>query len=195
MSNRPAIARQRFQTWLEPKQRRGVRVLAWASLVSLVGVTLTGLWQFATHETDPQWFGYVSGAEIASSSSTGVAELHAFFADAVAVIALFGGAWFAYRVLYDIPRPAVIAVALAVLGQVSGSVMRFNLVKLRGREFEDAGRGYAQIFGGNLEFVVTDRFELGPTAIRLWTIGHIATVPILLVVIWLGLPTADDAEA
>jgi hypothetical protein len=40
---------------------------------------------------------------------------------------------------------------------------------------------------------VTSRFELGPTAIRLWTLGHVLTVPILLAIVWLGLDRSDDA--
>ena len=196
MASRLDTARHRFATWLTPEQRRGVRVLAWASVVGLAGVSLTGIWQFFAHESDPGWYGYEPGSDmrLASSPSEGIAELHGIFATAVAVIALFGGAWFAYRVLYDVPWPAVLALAVAVLGLVSGSVMRFTLVKLEGRRFDEAGRGYAQVFGGDLEFVVTSRFELGPLAIRLWTIGHVVTVPVLLAIIWLGIPRSDAPE-
>ncbi|MFW2332990.1 hypothetical protein [Ilumatobacter sp.] len=90
--------------------------------------------------------------------------------------------------LYDIPWPAAIALAVAVVGLVTGSVIRFNLVELRDREFREAGRGDVQVFGTDLEVVVTDRFELGPLAIRLWTVGHVLTPPILVAVICSGSP-------
>jgi len=189
--------RHRFHSWLTPSQQRGVRVLAWVSVVSIAGVSITGLWQFFAHQSDPGWYDYDASSELflSSSPSEGMAALHGMFAASVAVIALVGGAWFAYRVLYDIPWPAVIALLVAVIGLVTGSVIRFNLVKLRDREFGEAGRGYVQIFGSDLEFVVTGRFELAPLAIRLWAIGHILTVPILVGVIWLGLTRPDDAKS
>lgn len=175
-------------------QRRGVRVLAISSVGCLVGVTLTGVWQFFAHQSDPRWYGYVAGRDVQLSSppSDGIAELHGLFGAAIAVIALVGGAWFAYRVLFDVPRAAVISLGVAIVGLMTGSLIRFNLVQLRGLEYADAGRGYLQLFGRDLEFVVTDRWELGPMAIRLWTVAHVATVPILIAVIWLGLPTVDD---
>lgn len=195
MPSKLATARRRYVSWLDPAQQRGVRVLAWASLISLAGVTVTGLWQFATHESDPGWYGYRPDSNLAASPSGGVAELHGLFGASVAVVALFGGGWFAYRVLFDIPWPAAIGFVVAIAALISGSVMRFNLVKLSGRGYEGADRGYAQIFGGDLEFVVTDRFELGPMAIRLWTVGHLLAVPVLLGIVWLGLPVGDDSEA
>ncbi|MDJ0767181.1 MAG: hypothetical protein QNJ12_00250 [Ilumatobacter sp.] len=197
MSSRLEEARRRFRSNLTERQQRGVRVLTWASIVCLVGVSVTGAWQFVTHESDPGWYGYEPGSDVrvAASPSEGVAELHGLFAAGVAVVALVGGAWFAYRVLYDIPWPAVVALLGALAGLITGSVIRFNLVKLQDREYDDAGRGYAQLFGGDVEFVVTDRWELGPMAIRLWTIGHVLTLPILLAVIWFGLPHADGAES
>jgi len=187
--------RHRFHSWLTPSQQRGVRILAWASIVSLSGVALTGLWQFFAHRSDPDWYGYEPASEvfISSSFSEGMAALHGLFGASVAVILLVGGGWFAYKVLYDIPWPAVIALVVAMIGLATGSVIRFNLVKLRGREFREAGRGYVQIFGSDLEFVVTGRFELAPLAIRLWTIAHVLTLPILVGVIWLGLTRPDDA--
>ena len=196
MSKRLAVARRQFRSTLTTQQQRGVRVLAWLSVISLVGVSLTGVWQFFSHDSNPAWYSYVagSGGRGNAAPSEGTAELHSQFAATVGVIALIGGAWFAYRVLYDVPWPAVWALLLALIGLVSGSVIRFNIVKLRDREYEEAGRGYAQLFGGDLEFVVTDRFELGPAAIRLWTIGHVATVPIMLILIWLGIGRTDEGE-
>jgi hypothetical protein len=197
MSSRLAVVRRQVRTELTHQQRRGVRVLAVASIVCLVGVSVTGLWQFFMHESDRAWYGYVAGgdAQLASSPSTGVADLHGQFAAALAIVALFGGAWFAYRVLYDVPWLAVVALVLVTIGLITGSVIRFNVVKLRGREYEQADRGYLQLFGGDLEFVATARRELGPLAIRLWTLGHLSTVPILLAVIWFGIGRSEDAES
>ena len=196
MPSRLAETRRRFHSWISPAQRRGVRILAWVSLISLAGVSLTGIWQFFFHEDDSGWYGYQrgSGARLGSAPSDGVAEWHGIFGAAVAVTALLGSAWFAYRILYDVPWHGVVAILIAVVGLVRGSVMRLNIVKLEGREYDEAGDGYLQIFGSDLEFVVTSRFELGATAIRLWTIAHVLTVPILLAAIWLGLPRADDTE-
>lgn len=187
----------RFRTWLTPSQQRGVRLLARASVVSVVGVSVTGLWQFFAHRSNPGWYDdeVGSGASAPSAPSEGLAELYGVFAFAVAAVALVGGAWFAYKVPYDIPWPAAIALAVAVGGLVTGSVIRFNLFELRDREFREAGRGNVQVFGTDLEFVVTDRFELGPLAIRLWTVGHVLTLPIMVAVIWSGLSRAGDAES
>jgi hypothetical protein len=50
-------------------------------------------------------------------------------------------------VLYDLPWPAVLALVVAIVGLVSGSVIRVNLVEPRDRDDDEAGRGYAQLFG------------------------------------------------
>ena len=84
-----------------------------------------------------------------------------------------------------------VALAVTVFGLVSGSVIRFRAVKLEGKSFAEAETGYPQIFGAfgaDLEFVVTSRFEMGATTIRLWTAAHILTIPVLLAVIWFALP-------
>ena len=191
------VARRRFHGWLSPEQRRGVRILAWASVVCLVGLTLTGVWQFFAHESSSSWFGYQQGSDmrIGASPSGRVAEWHGLFGAAAAVIAMIGGGWFAYKVVFDVPRAALVAFVLSAFGLISGSVIRYNIVKREGLSYEEADRGYLQIFGGDLEFVVTDRFEMGPMAIRLWTLGHVLAVPIILGVIWLGLSPADDRDA
>ena len=76
MSSRLSAARHRFRTTLTREQQRGIRVLAWASVISVVGVSLTGMWQFFAHEDDSAWYGYVagSGARFGSSPSQGVAD-------------------------------------------------------------------------------------------------------------------------
>ena len=196
MSDRLWAARRRFHSWLSPEQQRGIRVLTWASIICLIGVTLTGVWQFFAHESSSSWFGYQPGSEmrVGSSPSGRVAEWHSIFGAAAAVIALVGGGWVAYKVVFDIPRAALISFAVTVFGLISGSVIRYNIVKREGLTYEEADRGYLQIFRGDLEFVVTDRFELGPLAIRLWTASHVLTVPIIVAVIWLGLSPSDDSD-
>ncbi len=195
MSSRLATVRHRYRRWLNVEQRRGVRVLAWVSVVCLVGVSVTGIWQFFAHEPDPAWFLYRPGFQPPSAPSTGMAELHSMFAMATASVALLGGGWLVYKVLYAVPWPVMAALGSAVFGLISGSVIRYNAVKLTGRDLAEAERGYTQIFGGDLEYVVTSRFELGAAAIRVWTVAHLLTVPVLLAVIWFGLPRRDDPTA
>ncbi len=164
MSTRLGTVRHRYRSRLRAPERRMVRVLVWSSVVCLAGVSVTGAWQFVRHQSDSAWYLYErgSGSELTSSSSEGVAELHSIFAMATAVVALVGGAWLAYRVLVAVHWSVVATLAVSAFGWISGSVM------------------------------VTSRFELGTTAFRIWTTAHVLTLPILLAVIWLGLPTTDD---
>ena len=195
MPSRWEATRHRYRRWLKPAERRGVRILALASVVCLVGMTVTGIWQFFAHAPDPAWFGYEADASglPPSSPSEGMAEVHSVFGTVTAAVALIGGAWLVYKVLFAVPWQAVAVLAISVFGLVSGSVMRFRAVKLDGRSFAEADEGYPQIFGADLEFVVNARMELGPTAIRLWTVSHVLTIPVLLAVIWFALPrTLDD---
>jgi hypothetical protein len=193
--SRIGAARHRFRRHLSDRQRFGVRILAWASVISLFGVSVTGVWQFFAHESNPAWYSYEAGrtSSGARAAPTAMAEWHAIFGAAVGAVALFGGAFLAYKVIFDVPWQAVVAFAVVLFGLVSGSVMRFNLVKLDGRDYDEAARGYGQLFGGDLEFIVTSRYELGAMAARIWTASHVLTVPIILALIWVGLPrSADD---
>lgn len=196
MPGRVEVARRRFYSWLSPEERRGVRILAWVSVVSLVGVTATGVWQFFAHEPNPGWFGYQPGRGmvVGSTPSEGIAELHGIFAMLVAAVALIGGAWFGYKIIHDIPFAALGALAVAFFGLISGSIVRFNVVKLTGLEYEEVGPGYLQLFGSDLEFVATDGYELGPMATRIWTVAHVLTVPVILGMIWFGLTPEGDAD-
>lgn len=195
MGSRTSQVRHRFRSHLDARQQRGVRILGWASIICLAGVTGTGVWQFLAHESNPSWFGYVPGLGVRQQTqpSEGVAELHGIFGGAMAVIALVGGAWFAFRVLFDVPRLAVIGLVVSVVGLVTGSVIRFNAVRLSGRSYEQAGSGYAQLFLDDVEFVVTDRWDLGALAIRSWTVAHVLTVPVVVLVAWFEITrsTAD----
>ena len=186
VGSRATQVRQRFQSHLDSRQQRGVRILGWVSIICLAGLTGTGLWQLLAHESNPSWFGHVPGMGVRQQTqpSDGVADLHGIFGAAAAVIALVGGGWFAFRVLFDVPRLAVIGLVVSVVGLVTGSVIRFNAVKLSGRTYEEAGSGYAQLFLNDVEFVVTDRWDLGALAIRSWTVAHVLTVPVLLLAAW-----------
>ena len=105
----------RYRRQLNSERRRGVRNLTVLSAVCLAGVTLTGIWQFFAHESDPSWYSYVRGsdAQLLTRPSTRMAEIHGMFGDATALVALLGGAWFAYRVLFDVPWPAVWSLLVA----------------------------------------------------------------------------------
>lgn len=165
-------------------------------MVILVGLTLTGVWQFFAHQSDPTWFDHVVGSDIRqrTAPSEGVASLHGLFGGAAGIVALMGGAWYAYKVAFGVPRLAVLALGLALVGLVTGSLVRFNAVKLPGRTYEDAGRGYGQIFTNEVEHVVTDKWDMGPLAIRLFTAGHVLTVPILLAAAWVGIARAGESD-
>lgn len=100
---------------LDARQQRGVSVLAGVSIVILAGLVSTGLWQFFTHESDPSWFDHVAGSSSRQQAapSEGIADLHGVFATAGGVVALLGGAWFAYRDAFNIPWIALLAIVLA----------------------------------------------------------------------------------
>ena len=119
-------------------------------------------------------------------------ELHGYFGAAAAVIALVGGEWFAVRVIFDVPRLAVVALGVSAFGLVSGSVIRFNAVKLSGRSYEEADAGYWQLFSDDVEFVVTDRWDLGEAAIRVWTLAHVLTVPVIVLAAWFEITRPSD---
>lgn len=157
-------------------------MLASAGIVSLVGVTLTGVAVFFTHESDPNWFRYGRGAgvEPASQPSTGWAAAHSLFADTLGVVVLIGSAWFIARVSFVVFRFAVVLFVVVLFAHVSGSVIRFNAVQLEGRTLEEAERGYLQVFSGDLEYLVTSRFELGPVAASVWTVAHLLTVIVVV---------------
>jgi hypothetical protein len=175
-----------FGRTVTPTERRFAGWLGWVSIIVITGLTLTGIWQFFSHEPNPDWFSYTpeNGLIGSSKPSTGGAELHALFGDAAFVIALFGGAWFAYKILFRVPKFATVAALVALGANITGSVIRFNAVKISGRTLEQAGDGYVQIFTDDVEFVVNGRQELGPTAIRLLTFGHIVSVPVLSIAAW-----------
>jgi len=185
-----------FSRTITPGEQRFVRWIGAASTVVVVGLTATGGYQFLTHEPDPDWFRYESGTglNVPSKPSTGAAELHGLFGDVAFVIALFGGAWFAYRIIYRVPKFAAFACLVTLAANITGSVVRFNAVKTEGRSLEQADNGYLQIFTDDIEFVVNARQELESTTIRLLTLGHVASVPVLLIAGWFTLTRAREGR-
>lgn len=157
--------------------------MAWASLVIGVGLFGTGVATFLTHESDPNWYSYARGQGVQpfGAPSDGWAEIHGMFADAAGVLVLLGGAWFIYKVSFEVIRFVLISFVVVLFGHISGAVIRYNAVKLRGRSLEEADTGYAQIFSSDLEFMVTSRLELGATASKLWVGAHVLSVPLLTV--------------
>ncbi len=196
MLGRLGSVRARFRSTLTPEQQKGVKVLAGVSIAILGGLIGTGLWQFFTHEPDPSWFAHVVGSSSRQQPgpAEGIADLHGVFATAGGIVALLGGAWFAYKVAFDIPWIALLAFVLAVLGSVTGTWIRFNAVKLPGRSYEEATNGYAQLFVNDVEYVVTDNWDLGSTAIRFLTVSHVLALPFLLLVAWLSIRRVGEPQ-
>ena len=166
-------------------------MLANASLVITLGLFVTGIGTFLTHAPDPNWYNYVQGQGVQpfGAPSEGWAEWHGLFADAAFVLVLFGAAWFVYKVSFYVIRFAVLALVVILFGHVSGSVIRFNVVKLQGKPLEEAEDGYVQLFTGDLEYIVTSRFEFGALASQLWVAAHVVTLPIIVAGALLALRT------
>jgi len=157
---------------------RGVR---WCALAILGGLTLTGIWQFFFHAPDTAWDRYQLGTDryLLSTASTGIAEVHAAFADLAGLLSLCVVAWVSARVLHRVSWLAIGALVVVIWGLYTGTLIRFNTT------FEDGAvvtsdSGYSQFFLGQADGVVTDRFELGQGAIVAWTIAHIISVPVLV---------------
>ena len=167
---------------LDPTQHRGVRLLANLSLLLMLGLFATGVGTFLTHQPDPNWYNYVEGQGVQPFGvpSEGWAAWHGLFADAAFMLVLFGSAWFVYKISFYVVRFAVAALVIVLFGHVTGSIIRFNVVKLQGKEFQEAGEGYWQLLSGDLEYIVTARFEMTAVATQLWVIAHVLTLPVLV---------------
>lgn len=173
-----------------------MRRLAWAAVVITAGLFITGIGTFFTHEADPNWYRYARGQGLRppGQPSDGFAEWHAMFADAAGVLVLLGSAWFVYKISFRVVRFVSASLVLVLSAHASGSVIRFNVVKLEGKSFQEAARGYGQLFGTDLEYIVTARFELGAAASRIWLLAHVLTLPALVVGAYLTLrPVARRA--
>ena len=159
-----------------------MQLLANLSLVITIGLLVTGIGTFFAHAPDPNWFNYVEGQGVQpfGAPSEGWAEWHGLFADAAFALVLFGSAWFVYKVSFQVIRFTVLALVLILFGHVSGSIIRYNVVKLQGKTLKEAGDGYWQLFAGDLEFIVTARFEIGAVASQLWVAAHVVALPVVV---------------
>lgn len=179
-----------------PRHQRGLDVLGIVSLVVLVGVTLTGIWQFFAHSPDPDWLERYAtkgtGGNIGTGPTTVAAEIHDAFATAAGLVALVGSAWFAYRIAHRVPAFAIVAIGCTFFGALAGGLVTYGVVKVTGRPLEESGSGYLQVFTRDVEFAVTESGEVGPTAFRLLVLSHIATVPILIGFGWWSIRRAID---
>ncbi len=171
---------------LDETQQRGTWILLWVTVITLVGLMVTGTMLFFGHEPDPNWLDYVAYSDIRpqTSPSTGLEAMHGHFADAAGVIALIGGGWFVYRVVFAVPPVTAIALVVVIVSHVTGALTRFNVVRLDGQvPGDDAQRGYLQVFGADMGVMVTDRWDLGPWAARIVTVSHVIALPLL---VWAG---------
>ncbi len=159
-----------------------MQLLANVALIVTLGLFVTGVGTFCTHAPDPNWYNYVQGQGVQpfGAPSDGWAEWHGLFADAAFVLGLFGSAWFIYKVSFYVIRFSVLSLVVILFGHVTGSVIRYNVVKLQGKTLEQAGDGYWQLFTGDLDYIVTSRFELGTLASQLWVGAHVLTLPIVV---------------
>lgn len=178
-----------------PRHKRGVDILGIVSVFMLVGISVSGIWQFFAHEPDPAFFAYRPGFESGFSSQQSVgAQVHDLFATGTGAVALFGSAWFAYRISHAVPVVGVLTMIVAFLASATAALVRFNAIKLEGRAFDEADTGYLQVFTESVQFVVTDRGQSGPTAFRIAVLAHILTVPTLVGFSWWWIRRAIEAR-
>jgi len=184
--------RRRFQQYREigratfPLHQRGLDVFGGLSITMLVGVSLSGIWQFFFHESNPDWFDYVpdTGFSVNQQPSTGMAQVHGLFSLGCGIVALVGSAWLAYRIAHRIPLATLVAFGCILFAALTESLVRFNIIKISGLTFEQVGPGYAQVFTDDVEYVVTDAGQSSAWAFRSLVVAHIATVPVLVGFAW-----------
>lgn len=180
---------------LDDTQRRGTWLLLWATMITVVGLTVTGTFLFFFHEPDPEWIGYVpySDARPLTNPSSGMEALHGTFADVAAVIVLGGGGWLVYRVIHAVPKVVGASLIVVIVAHITGALARFNVVRLHGQSSDEVGRGYLQVFGGDMWVMVTDRWDFGPWAARVVTVVHVAALPLLLWAGWRAISRSSAA--
>jgi len=76
-------------------------------------------------------------------------------------------------------------------GSIAGGTIRFNAIQLAGRSYADADTGYLQLFTNDVDFVVTDKWDRGATAVRVLTVTHLLVLPVLLAVAWFSMPSVE----
>lgn len=183
---------RRFQQYRDigkatfPLHQRGLDIFGLLSITMLVGVSLTGAWQFFAHEPNPDWFEYVpdTGFSVARQPSVGMAQVHDLFGLGSGIVALVGTGWFAYRIAHRVPIASVVAFICIVFAMLTEALIRFNIIKIQGVALDQVGPGYTQLFTSELEYAVTDVGQAGATPFRLLVIAHVATIPILVGFAW-----------
>lgn len=183
--------RRRFQQYRDignatfPRHQRGLDVLGALSIAMLVGVSLTGLWQFFAHQSNSDWFDYVpdTGFSANQQPATGMAQVHGLFGLGCGIVALLGSAWFAYRIAHRVPLAVLIAFGCIVFAMLTESLVRYNVIQVEGLNFDQVA-GYPQVFTSDIDYVVTDVGQTGPWPFRLLVVAHVATIPILVGFAW-----------
>lgn len=167
---------------LGPFDRRAIKIIGYTSVLLAVLLTVSGVMVFLTHESDPNWFNHVRDGPRPRGSTTaeGLAAFHSSIADVATLLVLIATAFAAFRIMYDLPLLGVVAFVVVLTGHVTGSLIRFNAVKIEGFPLESADRGYLQVFGRDFEYMATNRYDLGPVATWIYTLMHLLTMPILL---------------
>ena len=192
--------RRRFQQYRDianatfPLHKRGLDTVGILSAIMLIGVSVTGVWQFFAHESNPDWFAYVpdSGFTVSQQPSTEVAQVHDLFGLGAGIVALVGTGWFAYRIAHRVPLASLVAFLCILFAAFTEALVRFNIIKTQGLTFEEAGPGYAQLFTNDIEYVVSDAGQSGIGPFRLLVVAHIATVPLLVGFAWWSIVRALD---
>ena len=184
--------KRRFQQYRDigsatfPLHQRGLDVFGLLSITMLVGVSLSGLWQFFAHESDPDWFDYVpdSGFSVNQAPATGMAQVHGLFGLGSGIVALLGSAWFAYRIAHRVPLASLVAFGCILFASLTETLVRFNVLQIPGLALDQVGPGYVQVFTSDLEYVVTDVGQTGAWPFRSIVLSHIATIPVLVGFAW-----------
>jgi len=192
--------KRRFQQYRDigektfPLHQRGVDVLGVLAIIMIVGLSVTGTWQLFAHESNPDWYSYIpdSGFTVTQQPPTGVAQAHGLFGLGAGIVTLLGSAWFAYRVAHRVPLAGLVALVCIVFAAMTEALVRFNIIKFDGRTLEEAGSGYPQLLGGDVEYVVTDAGQTGVVQFLIITAAHIATIPILVGFAWWSITRGLD---
>ena len=167
---------------LESTDRRIGLVTAAVGAVLMLGLTLSGIWLFLFH--DPDWDTYVAGDDRPlANDPTGMADMHQTLGDLTAIVVLWTTAWLSYRVFARIVKTGLVVLAVVVAGILTGKIIRVNAV-MRNGVADPTARGYADVLRGDYDFLVTGRSDLEPLAAALWTLAHLATLPLALMLVW-----------
>lgn len=165
--------------------RQVLYVIGWLALGLTIGLTATGIWQLLYHQPSTALSGYVVGLGNPPNSgeSTGVASAHALLGDLAAILTLFGGAWFSLRVMFSFSWFSASALFVLIWALVSGGVIRFN-ASVQDGVVDVTTNGYLQFLSGDAELAITDRSEIGGTWMAIWTVLHVASIPVLIGSAW-----------